>query len=71
MESGDQCFCRKGRTLLVITIELMVREAATMGGSVEVGWVCQELSRVLRKSLACVSHDSLSWTPSDDAVVLS
>ena len=49
-------------TLFVTTIELIVRDAATVGGVIAVGCECQLSSMVCRKSFACASHDSFSWT---------
>ena len=40
----------------------MVREAGADGGGVAVGLVCQRLSAMVRKSLAYLSHPTLSWT---------
>ena len=40
----------------------MVRDAVADGGDVAVGLVCQRLSAMLRNSLACLSHPTLSWT---------
>ena len=62
---------RWGRTLLIITMDLMVREVATVRVTVGVGREYQELLRVLRKSFAWKSHDYLSWTSSGGAVVFS
>ena len=49
-------------TLFVTTTELIVRDAATVGGGIAVGRECQLPSTVYRKSFACVSHNSFSWT---------
>ena len=60
----DHASRRRVDTLFVTMIELIVRDAATVGGVIAVGCKCQLSSMVCRKSFACASHDSFSCTSS-------